>query len=406
MPLYTYRAVDENGRAVTGTTDKSSARQVAAILRERGLQVSSIEPAQKRRGIPHLKRRLTWEEVNLFNEQLLAIARSDLPLVESLRALAADIESSRLRPVFASLQHELERGATLDEALAGLENQLPPAYVSAIRAGERTGNLPGVLAMLSEESARMVNLKNTVQAALAYPVLVTLATLLTVFFLFHTVVPEFAVLFDDFGGGLPWITRTLLGISRSVQRNWAYLMAGFAVVAAFFILWWRGYSRSGPRSVFMDRLRLWSGPFGRLYYAVSMSRFLRSLAMLEASEVPLLENLDLSAAASGNAVLSRAARRVSESTAQGEPISKAFEDAGFFDHTCCWLLAEAENRGDVAETMRHLAGMYCRTSERLDSVLATALTPVIIVFIGLTVGLIVVAMYLPIFSLADVMSGI
>jgi type IV pilus assembly protein PilC len=405
MPLYKYRAVDEQGRATTGTMEEASARQVTAILRERGLQVSSVEPARTRWALPRLDRPLTWEEVNLFNEQLLAIARSNLPLVESLRALAQDVASPRLRPVFKSLQRELEGGATLEEALVTLEKQLPPTYVSAVRAGERTGNLPGVLAMLSEESTRMVSLKNSLRAALAYPVLVVLASLVVLAFLFRYVVPEFAAIFDGFGAHLPWITQVTLDISRFVQREWMYLLAALAIVAVFIFVWWRGYGRTRSRSVFMDRLRLLCGPFGRLYYAVSISRFLRSLAMLEASEVPLMESLDLSAAASGNAVLMRAARHAAAEITQGERLSQAFEDAGFFDHTLCWLLATAEERGDVIETVRHMSNMYARNSERLGSAMMTAITPIMLLFLGITVGTIVLAMYLPIFSLADVMAG-
>ncbi|MEA3365272.1 MAG: type II secretion system F family protein, partial [Candidatus Hydrogenedentes bacterium] len=392
-------------RTTTGTMEEASARQVTAILRERGLQVNSVEPAHKHWAIPRLGRPLTWEEVNLFNEQLLAIAHSNLPLVESLGALAEDIASPRLRPVFKSLRRKLEDGATIEEALVGLEKQLPPTYVSAIRAGERTGNLPGVLAMLSEESTRMVSLKNSLRAALAYPVLVMLASFVVLAFLFRYVVPEFAAIFDDFGAQLPWLTQVVVDISRFVGRNWIYLVAAFGIVAALVFVWWRGYGRMRARSVFMDRIRLLCGPFGRLYYAVSMSRFLRSLAMLEASEVPLMESLDLSAAASGNAVLMQAARHAAVEVAQGERLSRAFEDAGFFDHTLCWLLATAEERGDVIETVRHMSNMYGRNSERLGTAMMAAITPAMLLFLGITVGTIIFAMYLPIFSLADVMAG-
>ncbi len=406
MPLFKYRAVDENGRAATGTMEETSARQVTALLRERGLQVNSVEPVEPRWGIPRLGRRLTWEEVSLFNEQLTAITRGNLPLVESLRALAVDIDSPRLRPVFAALQRDLEGGATLEEALVGLERQLPPTYVSAIRAGERTGNLPGVLAMLGEESARMVTLKNDLRAALAYPILVVIAATLVLGFLLRYVVPEFASIFEDFGASLPWVTRFMLDASECVQRNWIFLLSGLGIAVALLFVWWRGFGHGRARSVFMDRVRLLCGPFGRMYYAVSLSRFLRNLAMLEASEVPLVEGLGLSAAASGNAVLVRAVAHATSAVSQGEPLSKAFEDAGFFDHTLCWLLATAEERGDVIETLRHLANMYARNAERLGSALTTAVTPALLVFLGITVGGIVVAMYLPIFSLADVMSGI
>lgn len=405
MPLFTYRAVDENGRATTGTMEESSARHVSTILRERGLQVSSVELAEKRWVIPRLGRALTWEEVNLFNEQLLAIARSGLPLAESLQALAEDVDNPRLRPVFKSLQGELERGASLEDALAGLEGHLPPTYVSAIRAGERTGNLPGVLAILGEESERMVTLKNSFRVAMVYPILVVIASFLVLGFLLRYVVPEFEAIFADFGANLPWLTRAMLGVSRFVQRYWFYLLAGLGICSVLLFAWWRGYGRTRPRSVFMDQVRLWCGPFGRLYYAVSMSRFLRHLAMLEASEVPLMEGLQLSASASGNAVLVRAVGLAAVLVSQGERLSRAFEETGFFDHTFCWLLATAEDRGDVIETLRRLANMYARNSERLGGALAAAITPVLLLFLGFAVGGLVVAMYLPIFTLADVMSG-
>ncbi|MCK5556840.1 MAG: type II secretion system F family protein, partial [Candidatus Hydrogenedentes bacterium] len=192
MPLFKYGGVDKDGKAVEGTMEEASAVRVTTILRERGLQVSAVDEVGKGPGFLRVKSRLTWDDLDLFNRQLLAITKSGLPLAPSLKALAEDIKSRRLKPVLEDIRSQIESGSTLEEAISRHPESFSPVYTSIIRAGERTGNLSGVLSHLSTYSARMVEMKNSIQEALAYPLVVLVAACGVVGFLLVKVVPVFA----------------------------------------------------------------------------------------------------------------------------------------------------------------------------------------------------------------------
>ena len=406
MPQYRYRAVDHDGKAVEGTMEEESARRVTSTLKERGLQVSSVEELGKRPGFLRVKSRLAWHDLDLFNQQLLAIVKSGLPLAQSLRAVAAEIKNRRLRRIFDDVRSQIEAGSSLEDAIANHPESFSPVYSTMIRAGERTGNLSGVLSHLCAYSGRMVEIKNGIQEAIAYPILVLVACAAVLGFLLVRVVPVFAGIYKDFGGNLPGPTQLCVAISDFLVTNWPALGIWAAVVLLLARLIPRVLSRSEPGTHGLDWLKLHVPIFGVLYFRVSVARFCRSLGLLLSSKVPVLEALDLASAAAGNAVLRRAVNDAARLVEGGERVSDALASTGYFGHSLCWMLSTAEDRGDVHEALLELADMYERGAMRIDKLILTLAGPAIVVLVGLMIGYLVISLYLPIFMLGDAISGL
>ncbi len=405
MPLFKYRAVDQEGNPVEGTMDEASARRVTAILAERGLQVNSVEEVEKRLGFLRMKSRLTWEDLDLFNEQLLAITKSGLPLAPSLRALAHDLRNPKLKAIFEDIRSQIESGNSLEEALSKYPESFSPVYRSIVKAGEQTGNLSGVLSQLSTYSARLVEVKNRLQEAVAYPMLILVASCVVLGLLIGKIVPEFASMYEEFGAELPPLTNFWLATGKLLQSHPVLSIGGFVVVVLG--LYWvlRTSLSTEVGGYKLDWIKLHFPIFRKLYFSSSVARFSRSFGLMLTSRIPVVESMDLASAAAGNAVLRAAVVAAAKLVTGGERISDALANTGFFEHSFCWTLATAEGRGEVDRALLDLAESYERRLERLDTRTLLFLGPVMIIIVGLIVASVVIAMYMPLFSLADQLSG-
>jgi type IV pilus assembly protein PilC len=252
----------------------------------------------------------------------------------------------------------------------------------------------------------MVEIKNGIQEAIAYPILVLVACAAVLGFLLIRVVPVFAGIYKDFGGDLPGPTQLCVAISDFFVTNWPALGIWAAVVLLLARLIPRVLSHSEPGAHGLDWLKLHVPIFGVLYFRVSVARFCRSLGLLLSSKVPVLEALDLASAGAGNAVLRRAVNDAARLVEGGERVSDALASTGYFGHSLCWMLSTAEDRGDVHEALLELADMYERGAMRIDKLILTLAGPAIVVLVGLMIGYLVISLYLPIFMLGDAISGL
>lgn len=405
MPQYRYRAVDENGRDVSGTMNEDTAVRVTAILEEQGLQVSSVELLKEAETVKRRADALSWEEVELLNQQMQAIVRSGLPLAPALKAVSSELRSPRLEALLDSLHLSLEQGKSLEEALQPVAAQLPPVYRATLIAGDRSGNLPAVLDQMCDYTAQMVENKNRLQMALAYPALVVVVCIFVVGLLVLVVVPQFGEIFKDFGSQLPFPTRFWIGVSDTLSHEYPYLLLSISifVIAVHFGL--KALRRSANGPYYLDWIKLHLPAFGRAFRLGSLARFSRTLGILLRSRVPLPEGLEIAAATADNAVLTRAVRSVSRNVQQGSSIGGAIEAANYFDGSFSWLLGLAEERNELEDALLHLADTYEQRGIRSTRVVTAMLPPILVVLLGIVVVSIVVSIYLPMFSLADAISG-
>ena len=405
MAQYKYRAVDPVDVSVAGILDETSAAKAVQALRERGLTVTAIEEIPPRRSILSPAKSLTWEELQQFCGQLQTVTATKLPIGPALKALALDVHKPRLRQVMDDIHERMEAGNTLETALSHHPDSFPPIFLTLVRAGERADNLATVFDALNGYSKRMIELKNSLQEALAYPLFLIASSTAVLLWMLLKIIPAFAEIFADFGAGLPAPTRAAVEISELVRdHSFLFFGAGALIllsVAALVVL----FLREGSSGLRPDWVKLHSPLLGGVYGIASLGLFSRALGILLKARVPLPEGVELAAAASGNAVLGRAATNAVSALSAGDTLGGSLRKTGYFDNSYCWLLEHAEQRGELVETLSILEDDCYRTVDHRRRFLMLMVGPVVVVLIGLLIGSLVLAMYLPIFSLGDAISG-
>lgn len=406
MPRYVYRGVDASGAPVEGEMEGASPHAVAGALRELGYQVNEVAAGEEAPLLPRKSDRLSWRDLELFNEQLGVIVRSGLPLAPSLQSLAEEIDRPALARVVLRLRDDIDRGRSLTEAIARHGEHFPPEYRGMVAAGERAGNLSGVLYHLTDYATRMTELTYHVRSALAYPLLIAIVYLGVVGVILFAVLPGYHDLFDDYGARLPGSTRLWLSVSDALRAGapvWMPLVP-VAVVALWLLSRWaqRTPERRRRREAVVRRIPL----VGALHRQASMARFTRALGVLLAGGVEAPYSLTLAGAASGSPRLSAAAQRAAEAVRGGQGIGEALEAAHAFGTRLCWLAGHGERRGSgLPDLLFTLAEGFESEVRRADRRLQFLVGPVAIVLLGLLIASLYGAMFSPIFTMADVMSG-
>ena len=400
MPLFRYRAVDTKGEAVNGTMDEASARRVTAILEVKGLQVSSVEAAATQ-GTYSFNRRLSWVDVEFLNAQLIALTRSGLPISPALDVLGRELRSGKLKRVVEDLRRALDSGSSLHEALERHRGVVPPVYIAAIRAGEETGNLPAILDLCAGFSARMVGIRSRLTEALTYPIVVFILMGFLLVYLLNNTIPQFAMVFRDFGAKLPAFTLFWISVSDVVRNNLGVLVA--LICAAIVLVIVVSRTRQGRYALDWFKLKTWG--VGHAFNAASMARFCRSMGVLLTGKVPVDTALELASATCGNSVLEEAALDARDSVIKGTRLALAFEVTGHFSRLFCWLIEVSETRGDTHTAMLELADNYDETFARYSRGMLSMIAPVILFLMAVVVVSVILGMYLPVFSWADAISG-
>ena len=401
MPLYRYRAVDSSGRPVTGTMDEVSAQKVTTKLEEQGFQVSAVDPAQPAPAYPKRQAPLSWQDIEFLNSQLLALARSNLPIAPALAALGKELHRGPLRTLLGELRIALESGSTLSDAFERHRGAVPPVYVAAIRAGEETGNLTAILELCGGYTAQMATVRARLRETLTYPIVVLVGMVMVLTYMLAFVVPQFTEIFKDFGAKLPAMTMFWIEVSDAIRYKYPVIITAICFIFIIAI----AIRRSSQGRYVLDWVRLKMWGVGNAFNAASMARFCRSLGILLSGKAPLDASIELASATCGNMVLEAAALDASESVRRGSKLSSAFDTTGYFSSLFCWLIQVSEDRGEVDRALLDLAKSYDETFARSSRMVLTALTPALLAFMGFVVLSVLVALYLPIFSLADAISG-
>lgn len=405
MPLFRYRAVDQFGEPLEGTMEESSAARVTAILHERGAQVNEVLEIGGRKKLFGGPRRISWADIALLNGQLLAIVRGKIPVAPSVQAMAKDLDNRRLKPVLDQLRSDLEAGRSLEEAFQHSPRKFPPIYLSLIRAGERSGNLTGVLEMISGYSTRILDLRERLLLALIYPAFVLAIALFALLIVFFQVVPVFESIFNDFGGRLPAPTQFLVDISRFLRAYPAEIVVTVAIVTVVTVALRIGLRRTDFGRPIVDRIRERVPLLGRTFRTVSLARFSKALGLMLDARVPMTEALDLAGAASANEFLRSRVRAAAVHVTQGDRLADALSDTRYFPHSYLWFLANGESRGQLPATLVELSETSEREVSVRDEAASRLIAPIAIVSLGCVVTFIIVSLYLPIFTLGDAISN-
>jgi general secretion pathway protein F len=397
MGAFAYQALDASGRTVKGVQQGDTARAVRQILRDKGLNPLEVSPVgDSKQSQPLFRRRgLSSPQLALTTRQLATLLRAGLPIDEALAALVEQGEDERSRTLLVGLRSRVMEGATLASALAEFPESFPEIYRASVSAGEQSGRLDQVLARLADYSEARDALTQKIAIALVYPVLLTVVAIAIVSGLLVYVVPQILGVFSSLHQTLPLPTRALIVLS-AVLRDFGWLLLGgvIALVVALRLSMRQVSVRSAWHRTLL-RLPL----IGRLTRAANTARATRTLALLTASAVPLLESLSIAAQVVPNLPMREALKRAAVKVREGGSFSRALAESGFFSPVALRLIASGERAGELEKMLEEAANHQQREVDRWLGTLTAVLGPLVILIVGGLVLFIVLAILLPIFNL-------
>ena len=403
MITFSYQARDAAGRIITGTQDALNEDNAVTSLMSRGLMVLSLQ----RKSVASRRRKKVWTvketDLVLFTRQLSTMIDAGISLVQALTALYEQCDKKRqrnLRHVISDITARVQGGETFHESIAKHPRVFNRLFTSMVKAGEHGGLLAEILDRLAgflEDSAR---LRKKVKSAMTYPVVVISIAFAITTFLIVRVVPIFGEIFKDFGAKLPAPTQFLIDLSDFVRGEWYFLVLGIGGT----IFGLRAFLRSKRGRQLTDKWKLKLPVFGPLVHKICMSRFSRTFAQLIRSGVPILEVLDIVGGTSGNHVIETSIKSVSEDVEKGDNLSVALSKKSVFPPMLLRMVAAGEATGKIDTMLEKMADFWDEEIEAMLDALTSLIEPMLIVFLGVIVGGIVIAMFLPIFKLNEVVS--
>jgi type IV pilus assembly protein PilC len=398
---YTYRVRTREGRIVSGTMEADGEGAVATRLRSQGfipVQISKERKVSTKTELHILPQRVKLKDLAVFSRQFATMINSGLSLLRTLNILAEQTENTLLAKTIATLRDDVEKGSSLSGAMSKHPKVFSTLFVAMVRAGETGGQLDTVLMRVADNFEADYKLRQKVKSAMTYPVVVAGIAVLLVTVMLLFVVPTFAGMFTDLGGTLPLPTKILLVVSN--QAKW--------LVPLFFVLSIVGYiaykrirkSNAAMRLKF-DRIKLKIPIFGDLFQKVAISRFTRTLALLLRAGVPVLQSLDIVGESTGNEVLARASADVRESVRSGETMAGPLAKHSVFPPMVVQMISVGEDTGALDSMLDKVSDFYDQEVESTTEALTSLIEPIMIAVLGGIVGAMVIALYMPMFKIFD-----
>jgi type IV pilus assembly protein PilC len=399
MPKYAWEGRVPQGGFRKGELEGPNETAVRAYLRQQQIIPTKITAMGKELKItlPFLKKKVKKKSLAIFTRQLATMIDAGLPLVQSLDILAQQEESEIFQEIIRTIKNEVESGATLAAALQRHPRVFDNMYVNLVVAAEEAGTLDVILGRLATHIEKMEALKKKIKSAIVYPAMIVTVAIGVTIVLMVFVVPVFEKLFAGMGSTLPLPTQIVVNISR-LFKSYLPIFIVLAIVAV--ILLNRYYkTEQGRRKI--DALLLKTPIFGELIRKVSVSRFARTLATLVTSGVPILDSLNIVAGASGNKIVEEAILKGRTSIAEGQTISQPLTESGVFPMMVTQMIAVGETTGSLELMLTKVADFYDDEVDVAVATLSSMLEPILMIFLGVIVGGLVIAMYLPIFKMAS-----
>ncbi|HUG74264.1 MAG TPA: type II secretion system F family protein [Acidimicrobiia bacterium] len=399
---YDYRARDRSGSLHEGVMEGPNASAVAHVLRSKGyvplkVEKRTVSALRKEITLPGFKKKVKPKEVAIFSRQLATMVNSGLTLIRALTVLEQQTEGGELRKVIADVQHRVEEGTALSSALEAHPKVFNHLYVSLIHAGEVSGALDETLNRLADTLEASVRLRSKVKSAMAYPTVVLGLIVLVLTGMLVFVVPIFDAMYTDLGGSLPAPTQMLLTASSALTTYW-WLVIGLIVAT---IVVFRRWKKSPTGRVSYDALKLRIPVVGGLVQKVAISRFSRTLSVLSKSGVPVLQALDIVAETAGNSQVRAGVVDMQRSVKRGESLAHPLEKHKVFPPMVTQMMVVGEETGAVDTMMSKVSDFYDQEVEDTVSALTSLIEPLLIIVMGVTVGGILIALYLPMFNIAS-----
>jgi type IV pilus assembly protein PilC len=402
MPTsYAYKVRDREGKMAAGSMEAESEEAVVSRLRQLGYAPISIE-AEKGAGLKAEVKlpgagRVKLKDLAVFSRQFATMINSGLSLLRALTILGEQTSNRRLGGVIIQVRAEVEKGTSLSAAMARHPKVFNRLYVSMVRAGEIGGFLDQVLVKVAETFEKEVALRGKIRSAMTYPVVVFIMVIGIVAAMLIFIVPTFESLYESLGGTLPLPTRMLMNASNLLRRFFFLVVLG-AIGLAFLFRRWKA-SQKGRYQ--WDKFKLKVKVFGPLFHKTALSRFSRTLATLIRSGVPILQALEIVGETVNNQVISRAVRDVQDSVREGESLATPLSKHAAFPAMVVQMMAVGEETGALDTMLSKVADFYDQEVEAAVASLTSMIEPILIAVMGAAVGGMVIALYMPLFNIIN-----
>jgi type IV pilus assembly protein PilC len=400
MPAYVWKGKTRDGRAVSGERVAENKEAVMALLRRDQILVSSVKEKGRELALPKFGGGVPPKDLAIFTRQFSVMIDAGLPLVQCLEILGSQQENKTFAKILQQTRMDVEGGASLADAMRKHPKAFDDLFTNMIAAGEAGGILDTILKRLATYIEKAVKLRAQVKGALVYPVAVLSIAGIVIAVILWKVIPTFAAMFAGLNAELPLPTRFVIALSEWFVRLLPFLIIGIVLLVVAFR---RYYATYGGRRL-VDRGLLKAPVFGVLLQKIAVARFCRTLSTLISSGVPILDGLEITARTAGNAIIEDAIMVVRKGVESGLTVAQPLKDTGVFPAMVVQMIGVGEQTGALDSMLSKIADFYEEEVDQAVANLLTLMEPIMILFLGVTVGGIIIAMYLPLFDLISKLS--
>jgi type IV pilus assembly protein PilC len=397
LNLFNWQGVDKKGKKIEGTTEAISIAYVNAMLRRQGINPTKVRKQSK--SLFASAKKITPKDISIFTRQFATMVQSGIPIVQGLDIVSKGHENPSVQKLLVAVKQDIESGTNLSTALGKHKLYFDELYCNLVNAGEQAGILDSILDKVATYKEKMEAIKGKIKSALFYPAAVLVVAFIVTAILLIFVIPQFESMFKGFGADLPAMTQFVVNLSH-FMIDWWYIIFGAVGGSVFFIAY--TYKRSAKMQHAVDRYVLRAPVIGDIVRKATVARYARTLGTMFAAGVPLVESLDSVAGAAGNRVYYEGILDIKNEVSTGTHLRVAMEHSGLFTNMVVQMVAIGEESGELDKMLGKVADFYEAEVDDAVEALSSLIEPMIMAFLGVVVGGLVVAMYLPIFKMAAV----
>ena len=397
MPTFEYNSVTSSGRLMKGTIEASSLQQASEMLTEMGLLVNELTAAGKKRA----KTAIGRSEFLLFNQQLASITKAGIPLDQGLRELASDVSGGHMKRLITEIAEDLERGMSIEEAVEKRQRKFPRLYSEILKAGVKTGRLSEMLTSLNRHLEMKQRTQRMIIESLCYPVVIMVLGLAVAFGIFNFIIPTFAEILSGMGSGarLPFLTQLMIDIANNIVPIGIGVAAIISILLVTYVL--MSSNDAGRRA--KESVILGMPVLGRLYHNSILARMADSMALLVAAGCGMGECLRLAAGSSGSSKMKKESDLLAGQIEQGQALMEAGAFSRMIPRLFLYSAQMGSQRNELQDNLRSLSEMYTEQARCHQARVYNLLMPLILIFVGLLIGLVITAMFLPAISIITVL---
>ncbi len=404
MPVFEYKGLTKDGKNIRGSLDADNVRGARMKLKRDGIFIVDLKNKQKAvekrkaQGGLQVSGRVSVDDLAMMTRQLATLIKSNIPLVEALAAVADQVENQTLKDTMGDIKNAVNEGGQFHRALSKYPKIFDKIYISMVEAGEASGTLDVILLRLAEFTESQNELQKKIQSAVAYPALMLMFTLGMLMVLFVYVIPKVSTIFEQMDKKLPWYSEMVIGFSGWLVNYWHVIIIAIVVIGILFYNWKKTPSGSDQWDSILLRLPL----IGKLARLIAVSRFTRTLSTLLAGGVPMLMAMDIVKNVVNNSVLAKAIANARDNISEGESIAGPLKKSQQFPPIVIHMINIGEKTGDLENMLTQVADAYDFQVKNSVQGLTSLLEPIMIVFMGLVIGVIVFAIMVPIFEMSNI----